>query len=88
MHQITPYPHLHEGIIALGWEGLTTNPWPTSLSGEKHDGTPAANGATGFIHGGGDLYGHGAIQLDRGELILADGTHSMRPLSKLQLQPK
>ena len=66
-------------------DGPTTNPWPTSLSGEKCDGAPVGNGAAGLIHRSGHLCGHGAIQLDESELTQANGTHSMRPL--LQLQP-
>ena len=55
--------HLCEGTTALGWEGPTANCWPTSLSGEKHDGTLAGHGATGLIHRCRGLHGHSTFYI-------------------------
>ena len=71
-HPITPYPCLCKGITTLGWEGPTTNPWPTSLSGGKCDGTLVGNGAAGLNHRGGGLHGYGAVQLDGCDPALTD----------------
>ena len=70
---------LHESPAALGIGGPNPSPWPTSLSGEKHDGTLVGDGASGLIHGCGGLLGHGAIQLDGSEFPPANGAYSTNP---------
>ena len=86
MHHTITYKR----VTALDREGPPTNPWPTLLSGEKHDGSLAGDGTTGLVHRCGGLHGHSAIWLDRDNLTPVnegDTTRTPRELFPQQLGP-